>query len=284
MEQANSHPFDLAILDLYLSDGSTLELATKITHVCPGARILLLSGLEIEESTAQSAQAAGFTLEHKPFGANALAEFLRSLEAGTLTLATASPAHAPSPAIAPQQVFEPDIERKIDELIAMTRANGAVLFGEDEEKAGEVNWLHPVNVEIDARGETRSTLLYSPVGDVIRDQRSVVIRDVIEEAARAKYLLRAIHFRSCLGIPVRVPFYHRPYALFFFSDRADTFSEQTASFKSAVDELGVLMFRQSVFSRLVLAHRELLRSQLRAGALHDVRNTLGSMDFYLARS
>jgi signal transduction histidine kinase len=95
-------------------------------------------------------------------------------------------------------------------------------------------------------------------------------------------LIKAIPFRSCVGIPLKTPAHDAPWALFFFSSQAHQFTSDSESLlEEKRSELENLIYRFDLFSSLLNAQREILLSRLRAGALHDVNNSIGSMSFYL---
>jgi signal transduction histidine kinase len=285
-QHLSQQPFDLIILDFFLNDGITIELAEEINAKYPAMEMLLLSGSEVEEDIEQRAAKQSFTFEYKPYGASHLAAFLRRLETGasastTLSASTKSQLPHTTTLISPKTG---DIQAILQTLITAMRAKGAVLFAQDEEKSGEVQGLYREGVEITGGGDVYAMLLHSPVGDVIREQRSVTIRNISDNPEQSKYLHQAVAFRSCVGTPVHILFRHRPYALFVFSDKPNTFSHQDSdTLQRAAYELELLLSRQGMADFFFSRQNEFVRSQLRAGALHDLRNTLGSMDFKLPR-
>jgi len=48
------NPFDVAVIDIQFPDGSGLDLAEKILHKCPDARLLVFSGMMDEETVLKA--------------------------------------------------------------------------------------------------------------------------------------------------------------------------------------------------------------------------------------
>jgi hypothetical protein len=169
------------------------------------------------------------------------------------------------------------------ELADSTGSIGAVLFRQNPEVVGRIDVQHSLNVRISDDQDVLTTLRYSPVGDVLAEQRLVLVNDAKRNPRRTTYLTRALDFRSCLGVPVVIPFSEQTYALFLFSDEAEHFDGLEARIAHEADKLGTLLLQQSVAGYFLNSQSEIVRSQLRAGALHDIRNALGSLDFKLDR-
>jgi signal transduction histidine kinase len=225
-------------------------------------------------------------LEYKPFGAEPLAEYLIGLEKNETVLPESSDVLSKqSTRTIRQQSFlgyiDADVQTLIREIVSKTKADGGALFHESASKKGEIDWLVLEGININDP-EAHTLLYYSPVEDVIRDQEDLLIDNVYENQAQSKYLMRIVPFVSCVGLKITVPFESRGAALFLFSQDAQAFSRQVLDDSDRL-ALENLLYRQMIFRTLLSTQDEVLRSQLRAGALHDVNNSLGSMDFKLSR-
>jgi len=286
LEKTADQNIDLAILDLYLSEGPTVDLAAKIRETSPQVHILILSGLDVEDAIIQKAHHMGVTLEYKPIPSETLVAYLRGLEnTAKLPLPVSEERQPISPkSISLQKFSDAEIEEFLRKIMVQSEATKAVLFRESHEQKGSIEWLYPQGLQISESEETHNTLIFSPVGDVLLTGKPYLVADARKNPGLTKYLYKAVAFQSCVGIPVQVPDRSQPFALFLFEDTPGKFSEQTQSIiKEYLSELALLLFRHSIFDKLLSAQGELLRSQLRAGALHDVRNSLGDMQFKLTR-
>jgi signal transduction histidine kinase/ActR/RegA family two-component response regulator/exosome complex RNA-binding protein Rrp4 len=278
------HPCDLILLDLSLSPLQPLRLAQEIVVPQQQTQLLLLSGFEVEDSIITDIQAAGLMLEHKPLGPQGLAYILRRLEAGdSLRVHSSQPSVAAQKSSArPIVPTHQEITRLLHRLLKPGVADGAVLFEPDEDRPGHVIWRFQAGVEVVDTSDVRSTLLYSPVGEVLRGRRSVSISNSERAQGRSHYLLRAVSFKSCIGVPVQTAAREAPLALFLFSSQPNAFPKSLReSLTLTARELANLLFRQAEVERFLITQGELLQSQLRAGALHDVRHTLGSLGLTL---
>lgn len=278
--------FDLIILDYHLSDGSTLSLAWQVVEKQKKASVLLLTGFEIDENEIAEARASGFAIEYKPFGPADLLEFLQRLEEQyeqtphRYKLPETQQLESEKEQKALRENKNPDVQFALEQLVVQSGAQRAVLFRESIQKKGEIEWPYTVNFEI-TDPEAPITLQYSPVGDALYEQRRIVIQDVQKNPAGAKYLSRAVPFRACFGVPLHVSNSSSRYAVFFFFDQplSSKLSEEWWQKKS--EFLAQQIDREQVANLFINAQGELLRGQLRAGALHDVRNSLGGLEHVL---
>jgi signal transduction histidine kinase/predicted RNA-binding protein with RPS1 domain len=285
LEILQTAPCDLILLDLSLSPEQPLRLAQEMVPPQQQCQILLLSGFEVEDDVLTQIQAAGLVLEQKPLGPQGLAEILRRLEAGQ-SLQARSPVAETSPTPpSPSRSIVPthhQITRLLHSLLKSGAADGAVLFEPDEDRPGQVKWRFQAGIEVMDSTDVRSTLLYSPVGEVLRGRRSVSIASSDRAQGRSNYLLRAVPFQSCVGVPVQTAALEAPLALFLFSRQSNAFPKNVREMLTlAARELANLLFRQAQVEKFLATQDELLQSQLRAGALHDVRHSLGSLGLTL---
>jgi signal transduction histidine kinase len=73
-----------------------------------------------------------------------------------------------------------------------------------------------------------------------------------------------------------------PLALFLFSHQPNAYPKgEPSNLEPTSREIGALLFRQVEMERFLANQEELLRSQIRAGALHDVRHALGTLGLTL---
>lgn len=285
-EQLEKQPVDLVFLDLSLSDGSTIDFATEIIRDAPYTHILMLSGIDTDEVLIEQVQKNNLLLEYKPFGAEPLAEYLISLEKNgrphTSVQSSSSNIHQnANNQTRLEGYFDRDIEQVLQALVDKSEIKGAIIFQEIPGRKREIEWQYPINISIEDE-EAHALLYFSPVGDVIRDRLDLIIDNRFDNPGQSKYLAEFVPFVSCAGFVLKSPSLENTAALFLFSDDANAFSPQSLS---DTDRLGLesYLFRQTIFRGLLTTQNEVLRSQLRAGALHDVNNSLGSVDFKLSR-
>ncbi len=301
LQKSEETPFDLAILDLLLSTGHSLDLAQKIKQRHPQTHFLMLCGRIPPPDLVQEIEAEGFILECKPFGPEALADHLRYLEEQLqhTELASSSaegqklapPPSRERPVSTVAEASKEDRERGWDtksaqrilaEIKQTANADSAILFQETSQGITIVEESGSPVKEI--QGEEKLTLKYSPVGDVFEEQRLVRIADAERAAAQTKYLRQLLTFRSALGLPLRVRGVSAPYALFLFAHRPHAFPRNLIThLKPLLDELAAVLLQQHLLQALLKTQHEVLLSRLQAGALHDVRNTLGALEFHLHR-
>ncbi|MCI0521307.1 MAG: S1 RNA-binding domain-containing protein [Chloroflexi bacterium] len=284
-ELAAQRRHDLAILDHLFSQERTSEFAAALRQSNPDIEVLILSGVETDERGLADAQAQGYTLEYKPFGPEALADYLAALEREEGSAPAKSAAAASAETVEARQAYGlADMESLLLQLARQSGADGAALFRESASRPGDIEVAASAGVTVKEDDEIRATLRLSPVGDVLRSRGSLLIYNVHDNPGQSRYLKPAVSFASCLGAAVEIPEQERPYALFLFSNQAAKFNEDSRAWLEGQGaRVGNLVFRQVVFSILLGSQKELLRSQLRAGALHDVRNAIGGMQFHLAR-
>ncbi len=282
LQQLEVYPCDLAILDLSLSTDNPLELARQARSICPSLRVLLLTGFEIEASVSRQAEDLGFRIESKPLGPRALAEVLSEFENSEASIRHDPPIDPLVPKVRSTSVSTSDLREFVERVRLDAGADYAIIFEKDSQRPSRVLWSYCDGVKLDNSEDFHTTLLYSPVGEVLRDRRTVVIIDSQQVPRRVSYLVRAVPFTSCLGMPVEIPSRDQPYAFFLFYKKEHFFPDaQLNKFSAFCRELGQIVFRQHEFERFVGLQEELLQSRLRSGALHDIRNTLGSMAFKL---
>ena len=278
-------PLDLAILDFHMSDGSTIALAKDIIGKQENIPILLLSGFEVDEKEIQEARSSGFVVEYKPFGPSDMLEYLQNLEQTESGPAShPSEPQNPVPESSQSQIPEThlnNVYKFLERLEEETKAQGIALFRESTLNPGEIEWPYIVNLDISS-SDASTTLQYSPVGDVLFGQEIQEIQDASEHPARLKYLLPAIPFRACIGVPVQASVSSSRHALFLFSYQAGAFSEiGHAWLQEQAQLLAKLLEQEQVSNLFITTQADLLRSQLRAGALHEVRNSLGGLEYVL---
>jgi signal transduction histidine kinase/predicted RNA-binding protein with RPS1 domain len=278
-------PVDVTFLDLSLSDGSAIEFAVELKNRFPYTHTLLLSGIDAVDVQVEEAQKNDLPLEYKPFGARPLAEYLIKLEKDGGGLPTKKDVFHPRPAQLQEEslagYIDSDIQQVVHDIVSKSNAKGGALFQRTPGKKGEIEWLYLDQVEMQNE-EAHTLLFYSPVEDVIREQKDLIIDNIYDNPAQSKYLVKAIPFISCAGFSIQVPSNPQTSAFFLFSDTPKAFTKQALSDSERLT-LESFLFRRMVFGALLSTHNEVLRSQLRAGALHDVNNSLGSVDFKLSR-
>jgi signal transduction histidine kinase/predicted RNA-binding protein with RPS1 domain len=283
-ELAANRRHDLAILDHLFSQERASDYAAELRRMNPDIEVLILSGVETDARGLAEAQAQGYALEYKPFGPEALADYLTGLEKGGSAPQVRAQADGGGEAAGKSTYGLADLETLLLRLAQQAGADGAALFRESPSRPGDVETPASAGVEVKENDEIRATLRLSPVGDVLRSRGSLVIANIHDNPGQSRYLKPAVSFVSCLAVAVEIPEQERPYALFLFSGQASRFDESHRAWLEAQSaQVGNLIYRQVIFSILLNSQKELLRSQLRAGALHDVRNAIGGMQFHLAR-
>jgi len=280
-EKIKERRFDLILLDLSLSGGLSLDFARKTKALYPRTHILLLSGVDVQVHLLKDAEESGIPLEFKPFGADALAGYLNELEKGNVILGTNHTINMSSKSPI-SSYTDQDLKELMEVFVDNTDADSCVLFYESKSKQGEINWSTQCGVELRESPEIHTMLRYSPVGDAFRRGEVIVIEDVQENLKQSEYLLDAVEFRSCVGYPIFSPARRQMVVLFLFSNNSSQFTGNDLSSEDYI-HFETFLFRQDVFSELLKTQSEVLRSRLRAGALHDISNSLGGMDFKLVR-
>ena len=77
--QAVSCSFALAVLDASMAGMSTEDLALKILHANPSARVIAASGYPVDMSTIEAAAPGRVMFLHKPFSPEMLARAVRRM-------------------------------------------------------------------------------------------------------------------------------------------------------------------------------------------------------------
>jgi len=290
--QTESVPFDGVFLDLSLQGEVSVTWAKAVREKWPECQILILSGKEIEARDLAEIEALALPLEYKPFFVEDLVNYLqRWEEENPNPSAVVSSSEAPAAPARDSKSGGRGGERAYtdQDLIALLRdlaernhCQGAALFVESREQPGQVVVLAASGVEIEQSDERLSMLWYSPVGEVLRGKEKVSIGDSVRQHRYARYLREAVrHFRAAWGWRVTSPILGKPAAFFLFSHHVAEDERRPAVGPTLLHKLETFLDRLQILQVLEAAQEEMLRSQLRAGALHDVRNTLGTLDLSL---
>ena len=275
---AREGKYDLIFLDLYLPDTNGFQVAEEIADIQPGAQIVLVTGYEVTDQEVARAAKLGLPLRLKPLDEQDLREMLLALERGE-PLPVESPPEAP--------VEEPEFLRRGVEALTLhaplPQILEAILEGLSRETGARslaLFSLNPVKQEISLEAgkrvpalseEHRHTLVYSPVNDVIRRGGVIYEKDV--PRPRFRYLLKWLPFRSCIGVPVPVLGKAMPYALFLFHPTPHRFSStHLLRARTASSLIGAALAFEEAEVHLRRVQQLILKGQLGAGLLHEVRN------------
>jgi len=290
VDKPDHAPFDGVFLDLSLRGDVSVAWAKSLRKAWPECHILLLSGKEIEATYLAEIEATALSLEYKPFFVEDLIIYLHRWEEEKPV--TLDPQEAPplvsarGPVVSGEErevrYTDQDVVALLQNLAERNHCQGAALFAESREQPGKVVVLAAWGVTVDQDEESLNMLWYSPVGEVLRGKKRVSIEDRTRQQGYARYLYEAVHsFRAAWGWQLTSPIVEKPAAFFLFSRRVADREDRPRVGPATLHTLETLLDRWQIFQVLEKAQEELLRSQLRAGALHDVRNTLNPLDFLL---
>ncbi len=125
-------------------------------------------------------------------------------------------------------------------------------------------------------------LLYSPVRDVAEDRRVVVIGEIDQVEAYARYLIPLLPFRSCLGLPVPADVADQ-YALFLFYGAANAPTKVLRREAQVTARLiGVLLERQRFHEQNAELQRTILMGHLARGLIHETNHQMSPILFALS--
>lgn len=274
---AREGKYDLIFLDLYLPDTNGFQVAEEIADIQPEAQIVLVTGYEVTDQEVARAARLGLPLLLKPLDERDMRKMLLTLERGEPLPAASLPA---------VPVKEPEFLRRGVEALThapLSQILEAILEGLSRETGARslaLFSLNPVKQEISLEAgkrvpalseEHRHTLVYSPVNDIIRRGEVIYEKDV--PRPRFRYLLKWLPFRSCIGVPVPVLGKAMPYALFLFHPAPRRFSStHLLRARTASSLIGAALAFEEARAHLRQAQQLILKGQLGAGLLHEVRN------------
>ncbi len=284
-------PFDGVFLDLSLRGEVSVSWARALREKWPNCHVLLLSGKEIAAPHLAKIEALALPLEYKPFFVEDLMAYLRRWEEEKP--APLSQPTAPSVVTRDQGAdgrrkgavyTDQDLVALLRSLAERNQCQGAVLFVESREQPGKVEILATWGVTVEEDEERLNMLWYSPVGEVLRGKKRVSIENSARQHRYAHYLREAVRpFGAAWGWRITSPILEKPAAFFLFARQAAEGESRPGLGPAALRQLETFLDRLQILRVLEKAQEEMLRSYLRAGALHDVRNALGALDFSLNR-
>ena len=249
--------FDLAILDLHLSNGihafEGLSIGRALQVAQPRCHIVIITGAEIDAEHRQRLSGAGFDISDvilKPLGTEGL---YRALRASVVQNRWENEIHEAS---SDQQVatsakgdasFEEPLQGVLDAARSANQADGIVLFS-----------IHPVSDDVQIVafagdrqrfGVRKAKLPLSPVRDAAIDDEQILTGNAtsLDAFPKHRWLQRAFGYESCMGLPVHMGFAHAlAYSLFAFHSDQGRFRER----------------EMEIFRLTVLAVQAALRSQV----------------------
>ncbi len=279
--------FDGVFLDLTLgADGDSTPWAEEICETAPHCHVLLLSGAETDAALEARLRAKGLTLEYKPFFAEEIADYLRRWERASLEQARKTePSQAP---VAPLTVAtkekpaytDQDLRDFIADVARQAGMEGAAIFAISPDQPGKIEVVVQWGIDIAQDDESLQMLWYSPVGEILKEERNMVATPA-SHSRYDRYLRQAVRggYQAAWGWRVTPPLSKKPMAFFVFTRRPG--HRSPAIRPSTRHVLGVLLEQPFLVQVLEQAQSDILNARLRAGALHDVRNTLNALNSVL---
>ncbi|MBI4671940.1 MAG: response regulator [Chloroflexi bacterium] len=272
--------FDLIVLDINLGDGSGLDLARRLIELDAHPRIVLMTdwirASELDQELAPLFN-QGVDLISKPNHVQELDELLADYSDSSAsqrrTKRARRKAQTPSRAN-----LDHALTVVLNKLQDQTHAGQIAVFTVDpltqKLLIQSYHGAEKLN-EAELLGHWR----YSPVRDVLQDGETVHTPNAQDErnAARFRYLLSALDFKSCVGVPVPA---ETPTALFLFHKEANRFSRIHFQYvRAASERIAAALDRHVMEKALVETQRFILLGQLGAVVVHEINNKLGSLNW-----
>lgn len=283
---------DIVFLDMNMPDGKATETAQAFQAAAPTSNVVVVSGFEPTEEEIRQIEAMGLRLDFKPLDLRELVEMLQTVarlgrlpppvptaereQEGKELFATVSAS------VQQREDLRTSLGRILARLCTATGAAGGAVFSHDA-VGGDVVTLATHDLKL-ADGVGQRTLQYSPVRNVILEDKGFFEDDAEKARPRFRYLLDIIQFRSCIGVPVPTLADTLGYALFLFHPEPGKFRQDQVTLVTGVASLaGTAIARQEGEQRLRAAQQLILAGQLSSATFHEVNNKLGGAVIEMAR-
>lgn len=292
VERALRKDHRLIFMDLNLPDLDGLKATQRILAERPLSRIVLMTGASLADEHRADIESIDFAaVLLKPFTSREIEKLLERMEGGEqldidgdITQSRDLAAEMDyfqrvSRAVEGYGTLTDILAQGLDELMGETHAVAGAVF-EMDSVTRSVSLLAHSGASLDFE-RVRHQLSDSPVKDVILEQQVVWESDAADRgAARFRYLLPLIEFKSCMGVPIRAQDDVR-HSLFLFHGQANHFTShhlQRALSSSVM--MGASIERRVVERMMRSFQRLLLVGQLSSGLAHEVNNKLASVEFH----
>lgn len=284
---------DIVFLDMNMPDGKATETAQAFQAAAPTSNVVVVSGFEPTEEEIRQIEAMGLHIDFKPLDPRELFEMLQ-------TVARLGRLPPPVPAVGREEKegkelfatvsasvqqredLRTSLGRILARLCTATGAASGAVFSYDA-VGGDVVTMATHDLKL-ADGVGQRTLQYSPVRNVILEDKGFFEDDAEKARPRFRYLLDIIQFRSCIGVPVPTLADTLGYALFLFHPEPGKFKQDQVTLVTGVASLaGTAIARQEGEQRLRAAQQLILAGQLSSATFHEVNNKLGGAVIEMAR-
>jgi signal transduction histidine kinase/predicted RNA-binding protein with RPS1 domain/DNA-binding response OmpR family regulator len=294
VKQGITAEHDLILLDVHLPDVDGIEVARRILADRPGAKIVIVTGIDWLERDVDTSGLDLVGVLLKPLDSDEVIRILQALETGQQVQTTGWTVRAIGKEdeffrqiLASTRVSSPlnaKLNLLLGELRRVTGAEAGFVFrmdlvSRDVSVLAESSSWHE-DEEHEEYENTLKDLQYSPIKDVAWGGETILENNVIENAeARFTYLLRFVYFESCIGIPLSMGEEGTRYALFLFHPETDHFTdgdlEDTLLMAKAIE----LAFERDRLERLIQEQQRLmLTGQLGLSLVHEINNKLTGIE------
>jgi signal transduction histidine kinase/predicted RNA-binding protein with RPS1 domain/CheY-like chemotaxis protein len=287
VEQGVTAEHDLIFLDMRLPDVDGIEVARRILVDHPGARIVIVTGIDWLERDIDISGLDLVGVLLKPLDSDEVIHILQALETGQQVQTTGWTTRAIGKEdeffrqiLASTSVRSP-LNAKLNLLLGeLRRVTGA--------EAGFVFRMDLVSRDVSVLAESSSwheyedalkDLQYSPVKDVAWGGESILENNVEDAEARFKYLLRFGYFKSCIGVPLTMGEEGARYALFLFHAEPGYFTKGDLEDTLLVAKAIELAFQRYQLEILIQEQQQLLLTgQLGLSLVHEINNKLTGIE------
>ena len=279
-------PYGLAIIDVRLDGEHGAEVAERLWALRPDLPVLYVSVAELSDRDRAAIDTSRTPLSSKE--PDAIVEWIDRLCSGDWGFQESAGAESADHFV--QQLgLAAFVRRSLKERLGD-------MLGALRQKAGV---SHAIVLELDPTGRQVSVLAadpplpdhlcaspgglyYSPARNVIEDEEEFRRNDIQEGDAQFKNLFPRLTYRSCLGLPIRIPDHLTRHALFLLDRRAWSFDARRRKQKLQQARLAAQFLAVAIERSVLLEHMRQYQSQYADGRLlndmvHEINNKLGGI-------
>jgi signal transduction histidine kinase/predicted RNA-binding protein with RPS1 domain len=285
--------YDLIFLDVHLPDIDGVEVARRVLAARPGARIVIVTGLDWLERDVDASELDLVGVLLKPLDSDEVIRILQALETGQQVQTTEWTVRAVQEedeffrqilvSAGASSSLNARLDLLLGELRRVTQADASVVFrldlgSRDVSVLAESSSWH--EYEEHEYKDALKDLQYSPVKDVAWGGETILENDVMGNAeARFTYLLRFAYFESCIGVPLSVGEEDARYALFLFHSESDHFTDGDLQDTLLLAKAVELAFKGDRLESLIHEQQRLvLTGQLGLSLVHEINNKLTGIE------
>ncbi len=284
--------YDLALIDVNLPDENAVDLAVGLKNAQPRLVVVFIS----HDPKADDNLPGDCIFVLKDQGFRSILQFIARIRPGESqqTPETDEETHTSTGDFVRHLGMEAFARRSLEETLRpmlhrlrlQTRVSQVIVFRVDsEEKEVSIVAMDPV-LEENTQRYLLDRLYYSPVQNVVEDEEPYYETDTTVRLRhpRFKRLYQVLPFRSCLGLPLRIPDLETCHALFLFDDERPRLElEDLDNARLAARFLEVALERAAFFDFMQRYEARYSRGLLIGSLMHELGVKLNTLESLVER-